>query len=149
MVYKDLVEHFGDKRPALRQVRESVLAIRRKKSMVIDHEDPNSRSAGSFFKNPVVTRDKFQKILNSFQNVPYFEFGEMVKIPAAWLIENAGFQKGYSMGRAGISSNHTLALVNRGDASAEEMIVLKNSIQLVVAEKFGIELQPEPVFIGF
>ena len=73
----------------------------------------------------------------------------MMKIPAAWLIENAGFQKGFAIGRAGISSNHTLALINRGDASAEEMVVLKDRIQERVALKFGIELQPEPVFIGF
>jgi len=149
VAYKDLIEHFGDKAPTLLDVRESVLAIRRKKSMVIDRDDPNSRSAGSFFKNPVVTRAEFEKIRTSHENVPYFEFGTMVKIPAAWLIENAGFGKGFAMGQAGISSKHTLALINRGDASAEEIVVLKDRIQAEVAAKFGIALQPEPVFIGF
>lgn len=148
IVYEDLIDHFAGKKPSLSDVREAVLAIRRTKSMVIDADDPNSRSAGSFFKNPVVTTDELQKIRTSFENVPYFEFGEMVKIPAAWLIENAGFHKAFAIGQAGISSNHTLALVNRGGASAAEMIVLKERIQAAVAAKFGIELHPEPVFIG-
>jgi UDP-N-acetylmuramate dehydrogenase len=73
----------------------------------------------------------------------------MVKIPAAWLIEQAGFTKGSVWGRAGISVNHTLALINRGDASAAEIIALKDNIQAAVNDKFGIALEPEPVFVGF
>jgi len=149
LVYRDLLEHFGGKQPSLGEVREAVLTIRRQKSMVIDIDDPNSRSAGSFFKNPIVARDILEKIRTSFENVPCFEFGVMVKIPAAWLIENAGFEKGFALGNAGISSNHTLALINRGDASAAEMLILKERIQAAVAAKFGIDLQPEPVLIGF
>ena len=149
IVYKDLVELFSGEKPSLDEVREAVLTIRRQKSMVIDKDDPNSLSAGSFFKNPIVAKETLERIRSSFENVPYFEFGEMVKIPAAWLIENVGFKKGFALGNAGISSNHTLALINRGDASAAEIIVLKERIQAAVAEKFGIDLSPEPVFIGF
>ena len=149
IVYKDLKEHFEEKRPSLGEVRDAVLKIRRSKSMVIDHDDPNSKSAGSFFKNPVVEKNKLEEIRTVRKNVPSFEFGDKVKIPAAWLIENAGFFKGSVFGNAGISSNHTLALINRGSASAEEIILLKNEIQKAVEAKFGITLQPEPVFVGF
>jgi UDP-N-acetylmuramate dehydrogenase len=148
IVYKDLVEYFDDMQPTLADVRSAVLKIRRAKSMVIDPADPNSKSAGSFFKNPVVERDKLDALRTRFPDMPGFEFGDKVKIPAAWLIEIAGFAKGYRLGNAGISMNHTLALINRGDATASEMIALKNLIQETVAAKFGIDLQPEPVFIG-
>ena len=147
--YKDLVEHFGDRRPSLGEVREAVLQIRRLKSMVIDAADPNSRSAGSFFKNPVIEIDKFEELRGRFADVPSFKFGDKVKLPAAWLIERAGFTKGFAMGRAGISANHTLALINRGGATADEILALMQAIQLAVNAKFGVDLQPEPVFVGF
>lgn len=149
ITYKDLLELFKGRSPSLARVREAVLNIRRKKSMVIDPEDANSKSVGSFFKNPFVTGEKLNAIKSSMGQVPHFEFGGMFKIPAAWLIEKAGFKKGYSLGNAGISSNHTLALINRGGASAIEIIVLKERIQEAVGAKFGIDLQPEPVFVGF
>ena len=149
VVYKDLIEHFGKKRPSLAEVREAVISIRRSKSMVIDPSDENTRSAGSFFKNPIVAVDKLDEIKRSFDRVPFFDVGDMVKIPAAWLIENSGFKKGFVGGRAGISTKHTLALINRGSATADELIVLKDRIQSEVAEKFGIDLHPEPVFVGF
>jgi UDP-N-acetylmuramate dehydrogenase len=120
--------------------------------MVLDAEDPNSRSAGSFFKNPIVP-DSFLSDIEEklvIQNVPNFRVNETeVKIPAAWLIENAGFSKGYVHGNAGISSNHSLAIINRGGAAAAEIVSLKNQIQKAVLERFGIELKPEPVFVGF
>lgn len=149
LVYKDLVEHFQHCEPSLLKVRQAVLKIRRAKSMVIDPEDPNSRSAGSFFKNPVVERSVFEIIKTEFDRVPHFDAGDMVKIPAAWLIENAGLHKGFRLGNAGISSNHTLALINCGSATAAEMIALKNLIQNHVAERFGIALEPEPIMVGF
>ncbi len=149
LVYKDLVEHFQHCEPSLLKVRQAVLKIRRAKSMVIDPEDPNSRSAGSFFKNPVVERSVFEIIKTEFDRVPHFDAGDMVKIPAAWLIENAGLHKGFRLGNAGISSNHTLALINCGSATAAEMIALKNLIQNRVAERFGIALEPEPIMVGF
>lgn len=149
VVYKDLIEHFAGGKPSLAEVRNAVLKIRRSKSMVIDPEDPNSKSAGSFFKNPVVEVSKLDDIRSSFAEVPHFEFGDMVKIPAAWLIEQAGFHKGFVMGNAGISSKHTLALINRGGATAAEILRLKDAIQAEVAARFGIDLVPEPVLAGF
>ena len=120
--------------------------------MVIDKGDPNSRSAGSFFKNPIVEKIRYDSIVGSLDGatVPHFPAGEnMIKIPAAWLIENSGFHKGYRLGNAGISTRHSLALVNIGGASSAEIISLKNKIQDAVMQKFDILLQPEPVFVGF
>ena len=149
--YKDLQTHFGDREPTLADVREAVLVIRRSKSMVIDPNDPNSRSAGSFFKNPVVGQEKFDAIsLELGGTVPHFSGGDnLIKIPAAWLIERAGFAKGFRLGNVGISSNHSLALVNLGGGSAREILALKEKIQAAVSEKFDILLQHEPVFVGF
>ena len=150
IAYRDLKERFGDREPSLAEVREAVLEIRRSKSMVIDEDDPNSRSAGSFFKNPIVERSVFEAIAARFDSVPMFPAGEnCVKIPAAWLIESAGFQKGARMGRAGISSRHPLAIINADGASAAEIIALKNAIKEAVRDKFSIDLSPEPVFVGF
>ncbi|MEQ1642457.1 MAG: UDP-N-acetylmuramate dehydrogenase [Pyrinomonadaceae bacterium] len=149
LVYKDMIEHFQDRKPSLAEAREAVLKIRRAKSMVIDSEDPNSRSAGSFFKNPVVERSVYQGIAAEYDRVPHFDAADKVKIPAAWLIENAGFSKGLRLGNSGISSNHTLALINCGGATAAEILALKNMIQEGVAERFYIDLEPEPIMIGF
>ncbi len=148
--YKDLREHFEDRCPTLSEARAGVLRIRREKSMVIDRDDPNSRSAGSFFKNPIVATGVLDEIAGSIdQPVPHFPFGQNVKIPAAWLIEMAGFEKGFRLGHAGISANHSLAIINRGGATAAEIVDLKERIQDTVSQKFGILLQPEPVFVGF
>ncbi len=150
VVYKDLVEHFAGREPTLAETREAVLEIRRAKSMVIDAEDPNSRSAGSFFKNPIVPLGEFDELKARYATVPSFSAGEgMVKVPAAWLIENAGFDKGFVMGNVGISANHTLALVNRGGGSAAEMTALRDAVQRRVNEVFGIQLVPEPIMVGF
>jgi UDP-N-acetylmuramate dehydrogenase len=150
IAYKDLVEHFMGSTPTLAEARDAVLSIRRSKSMVIDRDDPNRRSAGSFFKNPIVDRSKYDEIArDSADAVPHFPASQTaVKIPAAWLIEHSGFHKGFVMGNAGISSNHTLAIINRGGANAAEIIALKNAIQSAVSSKFGIDLVPEPFFVG-
>ncbi len=150
ITYRDLMERFGEREPSLVEVREAVLSIRRSKSMVIDRSDPNSRSAGSFFKNPIVERAVYERISAEFSNVPFFDVDvSHVKIPAAWLIENAGFAKGSALGNAGISANHTLAIINRGNASAADIINLKNAVESAVHKKFGIRLVPEPIFVGF
>jgi len=150
IVYKDLREHFIYRTPDLSELRDAILTIRRSKSMVIDDADPNSRSAGSFFKNPIVPLQKYDELAERFGFVPNFPAGDdKVKIPAAWLIERAGFPKGYVRGNAGISSNHTLALINCGGATAAEIVALKDEIQLAVNDQFGIELHPEPIFVGF
>jgi len=149
IVYKDLVERFEGDEPSLHEVRKAVLDIRRSKSMVIEEADPNSKSAGSFFKNPVVTAETLDDILGRYPDVPSFAFGEAHKIPAAWLIERSGFQKGYQLGNAAISTKHTLAIINAGGATAADVIALKNVIQTKVLTEFGISLAPEPVFVGF
>ncbi len=146
LVYKDLVTAAAGRMLDLSQTREAVLNIRRAKSMVIDANDQNSRSLGSFFKNPIVS----EAFAGSIADVPTFPAGDgSVKLSAAWLIEQAGFPKGFSLGRAAISANHSLALINKGGASAADIIELKEMIARGVAEKFGIELQQEPVMVGF
>ena len=152
ITYKDLREFFMGKLPNLISTREAILQIRRAKSMVIDETDVNSRSAGSFFKNPVVTNERLAEIVgkSGIENVPTFKMDDQnVKIPAAWLIEQSGFQKGYTKGRAGLSEKHTLALINRGGATAKEILSLKDEIQKKVKGNFDVELIPEPVFVGF
>ena len=129
----------------LQQVRDAVIAIRRRKGMVIDPADPDTRSDGSFFMNPIVSKEK----LASLGELPHFPAGENIKLSAAWLIEHAGFQKGLAHGNVGISSKHTLAIINRDGGTAREVVELVRKIQDGVREKFGVELQPEPNFIGF
>ncbi len=155
IIYKDLQNFFADKKPSLRETRQAVLQIRRAKSMVIDKRDANSKSAGSFFKNPIVTNKEFanvERLAKSLQieTVPKFIVdAETVKIPAAWLIEKSGFQKGFKSGSVGLSANHTLAIVNLGGATANDVLALKDEIQNKVKNKFNIDLKPEPIFIGF
>jgi UDP-N-acetylmuramate dehydrogenase len=155
IVYHDLREFFAARRPTLPETRAAVRQIRAAKAMLVRQGGADADSAGSFFKNPVVGGEEFEKIkgiARSFgiENVPSFKAGENAfKIPAAWLIEQSGFHKGFCMGRAGLSTRHTLALTNRGGATAREILVLKSEIQLKVKEKFGLALVPEPVFVGF
>ena len=155
IIYKDLREFFGNQLPTLQETRAAVLKIRATKSMVIDERDPNSKSAGSFFKNPIVDIEKFAEIErrakeSEIGKVPNFAVDDKnVKIPAAWLIENAGFCKGYKFGNVGISTKHTLAIVNLGNAAAKDVLDFKSEIQIKVKEKFDIDLKPEPVFVGF
>ena len=147
--YNDLVEHFAGRVPTLAETRDAVLDIRRATSMVIDAADPNSKSVGSFFKNPIVSDAQFLAIAERFGEIPGFPFGDFhKKIPAAWLIEHAGFHKGYTLGQAGISANHTLAIVNHGGTAAD-ILALKDVITSKVAEVFDVDLVPEPVFVGF
>ncbi len=151
VVYKDLKEYFDGREPSLAEVREAVIKMRSAKSMVIDSHDPNSRSAGSFFKNPIVTAEKLNELAAHLGiEVPHFAAPQgMAKIPAAWLIERAGFHKGYQLGQAGISANHSLALINRGGATASDILALKDRITTAIEDRFGITLVPEPIFIGF
>lgn len=138
--------------PALRAVREAVLSLRRKKSMVLDPNDPNSRSVGSFFTNPIISKDRFAEVQTQWRHsgtndqIPTYPSGNEVKVPAAWLVERAGFRKGYRIGNVGVSHNHSLALVNYG-GSTIELLALAERIQQVVHERFGISLEREPVVI--
>lgn len=133
----------------LKIVRDSVIAIRKKKSMVIDANDPNTRSCGSFFMNPVLDEVFYEAFLETAGNLnpPSYKSGDKYKIPAAWLIENSGFYKGYRYQGVGISKNHTLALINY-NGSSTELIELANLIRGKVFEKFGLTLNPEPVIVA-
>ena len=142
----------GDRVP-LAAAREAVLRLRRGKGMVLDPADPDTRSAGSFFTNPVLTQAQFAQLESAVApgtGIPRFPApGGLVKVPAAWLIEQAGFSKGYP-GGAGprISGKHTLALVNPGGATADSLVTLAREIRDGVLARFGVELAAEPTLIG-
>lgn len=152
--YADLQKYFGGREPGLAEVAEAVREIRRGKGMVVEPGEADSRSAGSFFKNPVVGRGLFDELVERFGAVPSYpapdhpERGAQVKLPAAWLVERAGFARGYTRGRAGISTRHTLALTNRGGATAAEVFALRDEIVAGVEREFGVRLEPEPVLLG-
>ncbi len=117
--------------------------------MLIDPADPDSRSAGSFFTNPVLTPQEYAAAcVRAGVELPSYEAVDGRKVPAAWLIEHAGFGKGWGDGRVGISSRHTLALVNRGGGNTSELLALARSIRNGVHDRFGVTLTPEPVFVG-
>src|SRR3954453_1407609 len=129
----------------LEEVRAAVLGLRRRKGMVIDPDDPDSVSAGSFFTNPILTHAEWEKL----PSAPAFpEPDGRIKTSAAWLIEQAGFHRGYGNGRIGISHKHTLALVNRGEATTNELVALAREIATGVRDRFGVDLHPEPVLVG-
>jgi UDP-N-acetylmuramate dehydrogenase len=136
----------GRGRPALEAVASAVVALRRKKSMVLDPKDGQSKSLGSFFMNPVISPEAFEHLRDRCGNVPSFAAEGGVKVPAAWLVEQAGFRKGYRRGGAAISANHALALVNLG-TTTEELLVLAHAIQEGVRRQFGISLEMEPVIV--
>jgi UDP-N-acetylmuramate dehydrogenase len=132
-------------RAPLADVRAAVLGLRRGKGMVIDPADPDSVSAGSFFTNPILSHEQWLTL----PDAPAFpEPDGRIKTSAAWLIERAGFARGYGRGRAGISSKHTLALVNRGEATTAELMALAHEIAAGVRRRFGVLLVPEPVLVG-
>jgi UDP-N-acetylmuramate dehydrogenase len=141
------------RQPTLAEVAAVVRQVRQAKGMLLVEGDPDCRSAGSFFKNPMLGMDAVRRIAEVAGTAPpAFPAGSepgMVKVPAAWLIEKAGFSKGYSLGAAGISSRHTLALINRGGATAAGILELAGQIAGAVVTRFGIELEMEPVMLGF
>jgi UDP-N-acetylmuramate dehydrogenase len=141
--------------PTLVDVAAAVRRIRRSKGMLLVEGDPDCRSAGSFFKNPIVSEEQFREIAGRGTSPPRFPAGAgpesegRVKIPAAWLIEQAGFHKGYTMGLAAISSRHTLALINSNGATAADIMALARKVSGAVEARFGIRLEMEPVSVGF
>jgi UDP-N-acetylmuramate dehydrogenase len=154
--YADLKRHFEgrDSRPNLAETREAVRHIRALKGMLIVPGDPDCQSAGSFFKNPVLTEtqhDELRKraLAKGFSVPSYPALEKNKKVSAAWLVEKSGFARGYGFGRVGISSKHSLAIVNRGGAPAPEVLALKDQIQQRVEEMWGVRLEPEPVLVGF
>jgi len=149
----------GDAAPTLGRVREAVVALRRAKSMVLDPGDPESRSAGSFFTNPIVTAALADRVeadaratgaLREGEAMPRFAAGDgRVKLAAGWLIERAGVGRGEAMGRAAVSKAHALALVARDGCTAAEVVALARSVRGRVRARWGVTLAPEPVLVGF
>ena len=157
--YAELASSLGvatGRRAPLGDVRDAVLGLRRGKAMVLDPADPDTRSAGSFFTNPVLGPDQFAALTDLVRGrlgpdvgVPRFPAADgCVKVPAAWLIEHAGFGKGYAAWGARISSKHTLALTNPGGATTAGLIALARDIRDSVRDIFGVTLVPEPVLVG-
>jgi len=154
--YHDLQSFFAapSTEPTLGEVRSAVREIRHRKAMLIVPGEEDAHSAGSFFKNPIVPQLFVDGLaarlaLRGWQLPSYPAAVGFRKVSAAWLVEHAGFAKGYARGRVGISRKHALAIVNRGGATAAEIVALKDEIQTRVFEEFGIRLEPEPVFVGF
>jgi UDP-N-acetylmuramate dehydrogenase len=156
IVYADVARYFAARNltaPTLGEVRDAVRSIRAQKGMLLMPGDADCRSAGSFFKNPVVPASALDSLALELgvekQSIPAYPAlkGE-VKLSAAWLIERAGFTKGYTLGNAGISSRHTLALINRGGASAAEVTALRDKVVAAVASRFAVRLEPEPVWLA-
>ncbi|MDE3059013.1 MAG: UDP-N-acetylmuramate dehydrogenase [Bacteroidota bacterium] len=143
----------ADGRASLEAVRSVVLSLRKKKSMLIDPNDPNSKSVGSFFLNPVIEQKQFSimserwKKIGDGSEVPAFPSEDKVKLSAAWLVEHSGLTKGYRKGGAGISSNHSLAIINCG-GTTRDVLALASEIEERVFGKFGIRLVREAVVVG-
>jgi UDP-N-acetylmuramate dehydrogenase len=156
IAYADLKRHFAGREtsPNLAETREAVRHIRALKGMLIVAGDPDCRSAGSFFKNPIISPEQHEDLQKraaakglTLPSYPALEKSK--KISAAWLVEHSGFARGYALGHVGISSKHALAIVNRGGATAAEVLALKDQIQQRVEGLWGIQLEPEPVMVGF
>ncbi len=147
--YAELARTLGvqpGERPPMTEVRETVLGLRRGKGMVLDADDHDTWSAGSFFTNPFLTSEQAARLPD---DAPRWEQPDgRVKTSAAWLIERSGFGKGYGNGRVGLSTKHTLALTNRGDASTADLVALAREIRAGVEERFGVRLENEPVMVG-
>jgi UDP-N-acetylmuramate dehydrogenase len=152
--YAEVERHLaarGVPAPSLADVRAGVLAIRRSKSMVIDPGDPNRRSCGSFFVNPIVTAEEGARIAAAAgdPSLPRWPQPDgRVKLSAAWLIEHAGFRRGQSDGAAGLSTRHALAVVAHDGARARDVIAFARRVRDAVQARFGVRLTPEPVFWG-
>jgi len=166
--YRDVKQYFAERglaHPTLTETAAAVRSIRARKGMLLastpgGQPDPDSRSAGSFFKNPVVLAAEVPRLAAiagcPVDQVPQFPPGSwhgpadhMTKLSAAWLIERTGFHKGFIAGRAGLSSKHVLAIVNRGGATASEIVALRDLILDRVQARFAIRLEQEPVTLGF
>ncbi|HEY1532773.1 MAG TPA: UDP-N-acetylmuramate dehydrogenase [Polyangiaceae bacterium] len=154
--YAELERHFkeqGTAAPSLAEVRDSVVRLRRHKSMVLDPSDPNCRSCGSFFMNPVLSASAFCAFCERARgegDVPSFPQADgRVKLSAGWLIEHAGLPRGTRDGAVGLSTKHALALVAHAGARAEDVLRLARTVQQTVRTRFAVELSAEPVFWGF
>jgi len=151
--YAELARHLGvevGQSAPLREVRDAVLALRRGKGMVLDADDHDTWSAGSFFTNPILPARDATRLLPE-QAPRWPESDGRVKVSAAWLIERCGFAKGYGRGEpptVRVSTKHTLALTNRGHARTEDLLALAREIRAAVLARYGVELAAEPVFVS-
>ncbi|UJR82403.1 UDP-N-acetylmuramate dehydrogenase [Sandaracinus amylolyticus] len=144
--YAELARALEGRPRDVRTVRETVIALRRAKSMVIDPVDPNRRSAGSFFTNPIVDASIADALSAQHENMPRWPQPDgRVKLAAGWLIERAGITKGLRRGHVGISTKHALALVHHGGGTTTELLALASEVQDAVRARFGVELHREPV----
>ncbi|MEZ0449536.1 UDP-N-acetylmuramate dehydrogenase [Cellulomonas sp. ICMP 17802] len=150
IVYAELARTLGvevGQRAPLTQVRDTVLALRARKGMVLDPADHDTWSAGSFFTNPILTPDAAATLPDDAPRFPASD--GLVKTSAAWLIERSGFSRGFGApGPATLSTKHTLALTNRGQAKADDLLALARQVRDGVRSSFGVELEPEPVLVG-
>ena len=157
--YGELSRALGEPTPSVDKVRKTVLELRRAKGMVVDGEDPDSRSAGSFFTNPILSHAEAERVfaealrigvVEAVTDVPRYPVSDQeCKLPAAWLIEKAGITKGLKHAGVGVSTKHTLALINRGEGSTTELVELALHIREKVRKVWGVTLEPEPVCVGF
>ena len=141
----------GIAKPSVADVRAGVIAIRRAKSMVLDSQDPNRRSCGSFFTNPIIAGDAFAGVAARAgdASMPRWPLPDgRVKLSAAWLIERAGFTRGLTDGPVGLSTRHSLAVVAHDNARAKDVLLFARRLQSAVEQRFGVRLTPEPVFWG-
>ena len=155
--YAELARALGvepGKRAYANDVRREVLRLRASKGMLLDPADPDTSSTGSFFTNPIVSADLAAALPADAPRYPAGE-GGLVKLSAAWLIDQAGFGKGFGLdpsgvsgGRASLSTKHTLAITNRGAASAADRVAVAREVRAGVERRFGIALHPEPLLIG-
>lgn len=144
--YAELEHALGERPRTLARVRDAVIDLRRKKSMVIDPKDPNRRSAGSFFTNPIVERAVADALSATHRAMPRWELPDgRTKLAAGWLIEQSGMKKGTRRGPVGISTEHALALVHHGDGTSRELLALADEVRTEVRVHFGVELELEPV----
>ena len=151
--YAELAQALGvevGERAPLAEVREAVLSLRRGKGMVVDPADPDSRSAGSFFTNPVLTDAELAALRDRLpdMSVPAYPDQGGWKVSAAWLIERAGFAKGDVDGPVGLSTKHVLALVNRGGGTTQDLVRAARTVRDAVRDRLGVVLVPEPVLVG-
>ncbi len=156
IAYADLKKYFAgwSEKPTLAGTRDAVRKIRAGKGMLITAGDDDCRSAGSFFKNPILSAAQYERLMaraaaKNLKIPSYPALDAQRKVSAAWLVEHSGFSRGYGNGPVGISRKHALAIVNRGNATAADVLALKETIQQRVEEIWGIVLEPEPVFVGF
>jgi UDP-N-acetylmuramate dehydrogenase len=156
VAYADLKRYFAgwSEKPSLANTRDAVRKIRSGKGMLLTAGDEDCRSAGSFFKNPILSPEQYHALTSrasgkNLQIPSYPALDAQKKVSAAWLVEHSGFSRGYGNGSVGISRKHALAIVNRGNATASEIVAFKEVIQQRVQEIWGVFLEPEPVFVGF